>query len=143
MAPFDPHQSIGFQCSLTFRLFTATLDERLRGSGVSRSQFLALVHLVSLGPLSQTALAGHLGVTPASAVRLVDRMERDGWVVRQPDPDDRRINRVAATAKAEEVWDELSGHAHAVLEKAYQGIDPTEIQTALAVLARVRENLAG
>ncbi|GAB4242074.1 MAG: MarR family transcriptional regulator [Acidobacteriota bacterium] len=138
---FDPRQSLGFQCLLTYRAFRAALERRLKHSGVSSTQFIALAHLVSLGPLPQAELAAQLGITPASAVRLVDRMERDGWVRREAAPQDRRINLVVATDAALEVWRELSQHAWALLKEAYAGIDPAQIAGAIALLERVRRNL--
>ncbi len=143
MPLFNPRDSLGFQCSLTLRAFTAALDRRLGGSGISRAQFMALAHLVGVGPMPQAELAAHLGITPASAVRLIDRMERDGWVERRPAPEDRRVNLVAPTPKALAVWDDLSAHARALLERAYQGIPEEEVRRTIQTLERVRENLAG
>jgi len=139
--PLDPRESLGFHCALTFRAFTAALDRRLAGSGVSPTQFVALAHLIALGPMAQTELAGHLAITPASAVRLVDRMERDGWVVREADPADRRVNRVVPTAEARRVWGRISRHGRTLLAQAYEGIDAAEIARVMELLARVRANL--
>jgi len=141
MPRLDPYESLGFHCNLTLKGFVAALEERLKGTRVSPAQFLALAHLTGLGPLSQRSLADLLSITPATTVRLVDRMERDGWVTRQPDPDDRRANRVVLTEEAVRVWDEVSQTARAMLDQAYQGIHPAEIETVKRVLERVRRNL--
>ena len=69
-------------------------------------------------------------------------MERDGWVVRQPDPADGRIKRVVATQKAVEVWGEVSKTGREVLERAYRGVHPAEIETVKRVLGRVRKTWA-
>jgi len=137
----DPHDSLGFHCALTFRAFTAALERRLEGSRVSPTQFIALAHLIALGPMAQAELAGHLSITAASAVRLVDRMERDGWVARRPDRVDRRVKRVVPTAEARRMWRRISRHGRAVLEEAYAGIDRREITRAMRLLERVRANL--
>jgi len=139
--PLDPRESLGFHCALTFRAFTAALERRLAGSGVSPTQFVALAHLIALGPMPQAELAGHLAITPASAVRLVDRMERDGWVVREADPADRRVKRVVTTAEARRVWGRISRHGRAVVDEAYKGIEAAEIARVMELLARVRANL--
>ena len=139
--PLDPQESLGFHCALTFRAFTAALERRLAGSGVSATQFVALAHLIALGPMVQASLAGRLGITPASAVRLIDRMERDGWVARQADPEDRRVKRVVPTDEARAMWRSVSRHGRAVLGQAYRGIEPQEITRAMHLLERVRANL--
>jgi DNA-binding MarR family transcriptional regulator len=42
------------------------------------------------GPLSPSALARRAGLHPATMTGVLDRLERDGWVVRDRDPNDRR-----------------------------------------------------
>jgi MarR family transcriptional regulator, transcriptional regulator for hemolysin len=141
MPRLDPYESLGFHCNLTFKAFVAAMEDRLKGTGVSRAQFLALAHLTALGPLSQGELANLLSITPATTVRLVDRMERDGWVTRRPDSVDGRVKRVVATEEAAEVWQKVSEIARAMLGQAYRGIHPAEIETVKRVLERVRRNL--
>jgi DNA-binding MarR family transcriptional regulator len=68
-------------------------------------------------------------------------MERDGWVVREKDLEDGRINRVVPTKKAVETWEVVSQGGRAVLERAYRGIRRSEIETVKRVLERVRRNL--
>lgn len=139
---FDPQDSLGFQCALTVKFFTRALAKRLKGSGISPAQFIALAHLVALGPVSQAELADHLSISPPSAVRLVDRMERDGWVSRQADPGDRRVKLVIPTTHAAEVWEKISAHSRAIVERAYRGIDEREIGRTRRTLERLRENLS-
>jgi DNA-binding MarR family transcriptional regulator len=68
-------------------------------------------------------------------------MERDGWVTRQPDPDDGRANLVVLTEEAVNVWEKLSQTVRAMLDQAYRGIHPSEIETVKRVLERVRRNI--
>ncbi len=138
---FNPRDSIGFQCSLTFRAFTSALERKLKGTGVSRGQFVALAHLIGLGPMTQSELASKLGIAAASIVRLVDRMERDGWVKRGPASGDRRVKVVSPTEKALEIWGQLSRHARSLLEEAYRGLPPDEIESAIRTLTQIRRNL--
>lgn len=141
MRSLDPYESLAFHCNLTFKAWVTVLEGRLKGTGVSPAQVLALAHLTALGPLSQKALSNLLSTTHATTVRLVDRMERDGWVTRQPDPDDGRANFVVLTEEAANVWEEVSQTVRAMLDQAYRGIHPSEIETVKRVLERVRRNI--
>ena len=141
MSSFDPLESLGFHCNLTFKAFSAVLEKRLAGTGVSRVQFIALAHLIALGAMPQKNLAELLSITSASTVRLVDRLCRDGWAERIADPADRRIKRIAPTQKAVEAWGEMSFHAKEITTRAYAGLSPEEIDAVKTILHKVRDNL--
>lgn len=141
MRRLDPNESLGFHCNLTVKAFLGAWEGRLKGTGVSPAQLVALAQLIGSGPLSQSELVKRLSITPATGVRLVDRMERDGWVVRQADPKDGRVKLVAPTKQAIAVWEKISQTGRKVLDRAYRGISPAEIDTVKRVLEHVRRNL--
>ncbi len=56
-----------------------------------KSTDLACLDVVTReGPLSPSALARRAGLHPATVTGILDRLERDGWIVRERDPSDRR-----------------------------------------------------
>lgn len=56
-----------------------------------RDTDLECLDLVSrYGPIGPTALAKRAGLHPATLTGILDRLERGGWVVRRPNPNDRR-----------------------------------------------------
>jgi DNA-binding MarR family transcriptional regulator len=56
-----------------------------------RDTDLECLDLVSrYGPIGPTALARRAGLHPATLTGVLDRLERGGWVVRTPNPSDRR-----------------------------------------------------
>ena len=56
-----------------------------------RDADLECLDLISrYGPLGPTALAKRAGLHPATLTGVLDRLERGGWVVRTPNPSDRR-----------------------------------------------------
>ncbi len=86
------------------RLHSATLHllRRLRAEdetlGISAPRLSALSVLVFGGPRRIGELADVEQVEPPTMTRLVDALERDGYVTRTPDPDDRRAVVIRATA---------------------------------------------
>ena len=67
--------------------------------GISAPRLSALSVLVFAGPRRVGELAEAEQVEPPTMTRLIDGMERDGFVTRGPDPADRRAVIVRATAK--------------------------------------------
>ncbi len=60
------------------------------GLGLTRSQWLVINRLYRRPGATQSELAEMLEVEKATAGRMVDRMEKKGWVVRRPDAADRQ-----------------------------------------------------
>jgi DNA-binding MarR family transcriptional regulator len=91
------------------RLHSAALHllRRLRAEddalGVSPPRLSALSVVVYAGPIGIGALAAAEGVAPATMSRLIDGLERERLVRREPDPDDARGVLVRATAKGERI----------------------------------------
>jgi DNA-binding MarR family transcriptional regulator len=72
-------------------------DEVLPGHDVSLSQVFALHELDTGAPLSQNELARRLRLEKSSVSRLAAELERKGLLVRERDPDNRRLYRLRLT----------------------------------------------
>ena len=68
---------------------------------VTVQQCLALQHLLR-SPAGVTALADRLGKSVSATTRLVDGLQRRGWVERRPHPDDGRRIQLVLTDAGEE-----------------------------------------
>jgi len=122
-----------------------TLGKAFEAYAVSRTAFNAttvdLLVRLSLSPtrrLRGVDLCGQLLKSPGYVSRLLDKAEADGLVTREPDPDDRRAQRIALTTKGEDVLDVFLPHAVQVLhETVYEALDEKEIETLVDVLSRI------
>ena len=56
-----------------------------------------MAHIDVKGGTRLTTIATRANITPQAAGELVDDLERLGYVVRRPDPDDRRAKRIVLT----------------------------------------------
>ncbi|GAA3074029.1 MarR family winged helix-turn-helix transcriptional regulator [Streptomyces glomeratus] len=99
-------------------LFNQAVAEHL-GMHATDVQCLSLL-TAQPEPLTVKQIAEMTGLTTGSATRLVDRLERGGYVVRTPDERDRR--RVLVTtvperiARVTAVWDDLGQAWQALLD---------------------------
>jgi DNA-binding MarR family transcriptional regulator len=99
----DPKRSLGFLLTETARLIRRNFDRRVQPLGLTQTQWRAIAHLKHNEGIKQATLAEILEVQPITLARLIDRMERDGWVERRPDPNDRRAVQLFLTDKVEPV----------------------------------------
>jgi DNA-binding MarR family transcriptional regulator len=108
-------------------------------SGLSAPRLSALSVVVMGGPLTLGALAAAEQVRPPTMSRLVDALEAEGLVVREPDPDDGRATRVRATPHGARLL--AQGRARRVrrLAAALDALPPAD----RATLARAAELLEG
>ncbi|MDQ1012980.1 DNA-binding MarR family transcriptional regulator [Streptomyces sp. V4I23] len=63
--------------------------------------------LATEDPLPMRHIAEHLHAEPSNVTAIIDRLERRGLVERRPDPGDRRVKLVAATAAGRAVIADL------------------------------------
>jgi DNA-binding MarR family transcriptional regulator len=84
------------------RISATRLARRLRQeaqTGLTPSQLSALTAVERHGPVTLGALADHERVAPPTITRVVAKLEEQDLVLRQRDPDDRRITRVVITTE--------------------------------------------
>ena len=79
-----------------------------RESGLSMSQLGALLHLHHAGSSGITDIGEHLGVTSAAASQMLDRLVRQGLILRLEDPSDRRVKQVVLTDRGLQVIHETA-----------------------------------
>ena len=84
-----------------FKRMRRLVDAELSECGLSLSRSKILSELRHNGPLNQSSLATTFDLAPRTVTELVDTLERDGLVERQPDPSDRRARHVHLTPAGE------------------------------------------
>jgi len=83
-------------------------------------------------------LCRQLRKSPSHVSRTLDRAEDCGLVKRQPDPEDRRAQRITLTDAGEEAVDAYVPHLVEVLNQTiYATLTSDEIETLVELLARV------
>ncbi len=88
-----------------------------RDHGITEGQLGVLEALLHLGPLTQTQLCGKLLTSGSNLTTVLDNLERRGWVRRERDTADRRVQNVHLTAEGRAVIMEVfPQHARRVAE---------------------------
>lgn len=137
----DDDRYIGFLISDAARLMRTVFDRRMRRLGLTRSQWQVLRRLNRCPGASQSELADMLEIEKASAGRLIDRLEANGWVDRRPDADDRRVNRLYLTAAAVRVNRLIQPIAEATVDEALADLTGAERERLTDLIGRVKNRL--
>jgi MarR family transcriptional regulator for hemolysin len=137
----DVDTSIGYWAFVVFRDFERALNEELAPHGITLRQSQVLGWLALKRELTQAQLSELMCLEPPTLVRILDRMERDGWIRRYADPGDRRKKLIRPTPQVEPVWEQVRGCILRVRARAARGINPKKLQLAQKVLTALHENL--
>ncbi|KWW37139.1 Transcriptional regulator HosA [Cupriavidus metallidurans] len=133
----------GFLVADVGRLTGRRFDELSRATlDLTRAQYRALACLTHYGEINQACLADLMEVAPISAGRLLDRMEEGGWIVRRPNPADRRERMVSVTEKAEQALHAAREVGDVVTSEALNGFNAEEAEQFIGFLQRARGNLS-
>ena len=82
------------------------LRPHLKKLGLSPGQPKVLRSLAFLGACTQKKLAEYCDVDPSAICRMLDCLERDGFLERRPSPTDRRAGEVTLTEKGKRAFEE-------------------------------------
>ena len=141
MIDYDFEKSVGYWVGLTKATLEWALNSELAGTGITIRQVQVLACLALGGEMIQTELADRIGVEASTLVRLLDRMERDGWIERHDDPADRRKKVIRPTKKVQPHWDEIVQRGERMEKRATKGLTRTELKNLKETLAKIRRNL--
>jgi MarR family transcriptional regulator for hemolysin len=138
---YDVAQDIGYALTHTTRAYQRALNAELAPYGVTIRQSQVLGWLRKNGDLSQCQLARLLTIEPATLAGVLERMERDGLILRLADRSDRRRKLIRLNKCAEELGDTVVECSERVCARAVQGLRPQEIDALRGLLKRILNNL--
>jgi MarR family transcriptional regulator, 2-MHQ and catechol-resistance regulon repressor len=104
---------------------------------VSVTQCYGLEALVRSGAMTLNDLAGHLYLDKSTASRVVDALERKGYVTRTPHPEDGRAVLLEATPAGRDLHGRISREIIAEERSLLAGFDPEIRQAMTHLVARL------
>ena len=142
MSKYDFESSVGFIVNTTAKAFQKALDAELRKNvGVTISQWRVISTLTRQPGITQKEIADRVGIEGSTLVPIIDKMEKDGFVKRKLDSEDRRINRIYLTNKADDLWNSMIECALRIRKLSTKEISEEQIKITLDVLKKISKNL--
>lgn len=133
--------SVAHVTVVTGRLFDRVLASRLREHGVPIGQFPFLLFLWADESLSQRDMSRMMAIEESTVTNTIDRMVRDGLVLRERASDDLRRNRLKLTRRGQQLRDLVIPEARAVMNIATAGMSSAEVFFLLSLLRKIQVNL--
>jgi DNA-binding MarR family transcriptional regulator len=132
---------LGFVVSTLSRRIIWGLAAKTKKHGVMPAQFPVLRCLNEMKESTQIELSKVCGIEQSSMAVTLARMEKSGLVQRRADDSDARRRLITLTAKGNQMLRMMTDSAHAVYERAVEGLTDEQIQMFLQLCTHMTENL--
>lgn len=140
-------ESAGYLMNHIARQFAILLGEVLKPLGIAPAQFPILLELWQKDGLSQQELVERTDLKQATIANTLARMERDGLITREPNPDDARSRLIMLTEQARALQQQSTEIAQAINQTALSDLSADEqklfLEMAAKIVARQQEMIAG
>ena len=111
-------------------------------SPVTMNALLAVKHIGGKQGISQSDIGKRLVVTAGNITRLLDRLEKQKWVLRRPSDRDRRIKKIFITESGSKLLAQAWPHYIRRVREIVSMLPKPEIQTTVRVLDQFRQCLS-
>lgn len=122
-------------------LHRSRAHQLLEALGLYRGQPPVLFALWEQEGLTHTELAARLRNTPSTISKMLRRMERAGFVVRQPDTVDQRVSRVYLTDAGRAIRSDVQAVFRTTEAETFAGLTGEERALLRRFLRQLRDNL--
>ena len=134
-------RNFGFLLKDIQRIYVRLFEQRVPQLGITFTQCKVLVMLSRNEGATQAKLAEVSETEPMTLVRVLDRMERDGWIERRADPSDRRAYRLYLKPASSPVLAEVLRIGEKIRAEALAGLSAEQRELLMGMLEQVRDNL--
>lgn len=138
----DSCRGPGFLLTDAAHLLRKLIDRRLQPLGLSRAQWSILAILSNHEGLSQSQISDELEIEKSTTGRLIDQVERSGWIERRPIPGDRRLWGIHLTDQARQLIAEVESIVLNTRAEMLRGLSAEQQQYLSEMLQTVKSNLS-
>ncbi len=141
MQKSDQPETLDFILANICHLHHTRAHQLFEAIGLYRGQPGVLLALWEQEGFTQTELAGRLKITPATVTKMLQRMEKSGFLQRKPDAEDQRVSRVYLTDAGSAIKSQVEAAWKTFDEETFIGFTPEERVLLRRFLLQIRTNL--
>lgn len=116
-------------------------EKRLNYYNITRTQWIALYYISVNKIITQKQLADKMSLKEPTVVRMLDKMETLGWVIRINSEKDKRIKLLSLTDKGQKIETEMLDVAEEFRNNVISDISPEELDNYNLVLNKMLSNI--
>lgn len=116
--------------------------QHLKSNSVSKCHAPILMTIYLHEGLTQNELANKLKFNKGAVAKLVKSIEKEGYITRCSDKNDRRLQKLYLADKGHQVIPQIKTLEHQLSEKLVQGFSEEEKETLHSMLDRIIENVS-
>lgn len=132
--------SLGYYLSKARNVLAERMDRAVKPLGLTAQQ-IGIVLLLSHGRATTPfELSRAMSYDSGSMTRMLDRLEKKGFIVRTRSEVDRRMVKLELTPAGQEAAKQLPALCTAVLDEQLRGFSPDEVGTLVNLLSRFITN---
>ncbi|MCJ8148053.1 MarR family transcriptional regulator [Shinella sp. H4-D48] len=138
----DPRERLLDDLSRVQRKMRALFDARVKERGLTLPRARALMILGRGSQLNQRELADELDIETPTLVRLLDGMEKQGFIARQSVEGDRRAKQIVMTPHGARMAGEVLDLARSLRADVLADISTADMTATVKVFAAMSDNIA-
>lgn len=138
----DPRERLLDDLSRVQRKMRALFDARVKERGLTLPRARALMILGRGSQLNQRELADELDIETPTLVRLLDGMEKQGFIARQSVEGDRRAKQIVMTPHGARMAGEVLDLARSLRADVLADISTADMTATVRVFSTMSENIA-
>jgi MarR family 2-MHQ and catechol resistance regulon transcriptional repressor len=127
--------------ALTFDLIYKRIKNELKRLNLTIPQLDIIVCLARSRGLPLSTLGERLLITPGNVTGIIDRLERDGYVYRDRDYNDRRVIIARLTKKGYELYKEIMPYYDRFIVEIFSSLNQEEKRKLLYLLKKLGNNI--
>ncbi len=142
MIPSFLNDALGFNLNRAVLLFRRELVRALEEYGMTPEQWMIMAALWTTGrPINQSEIAQLTMKDKHSVSRIIQRLERDGWIDKKNNPHDARITIIRPTKKGQSLKEKVPERLNEHFEKILSDFGEKEWEELIVSLKRLRKTL--
>ena len=137
---YSIYSSTGFWVTRLARAIEADFEKRLKAYGMTRAAWAVLSAIFHDKKTTPAALASFIGIDGAAITRHLDRIEKQGLIVRDHSLSDRRSINIKVTKMGERLAPKIADESKATNEKFLAGMNSSEMDQFVAMARKMLAN---